>query len=292
MKTVALLLDDRENLYQQFLASEAQGAAGRHGARLLAPDFASGSAWAQLETINAHLRRETPPDAILIMLAAGEPLPSLFERVVKTGIAVVFLNRIPPWLEDLRKAHADALLAGVTPRQESIGEIQARHALRLAPKGAFALLVTGDEANPTAIARKQGFLDAVAGRLQVHCLNGRWSAQGAERAVADWLRLGAWRERPPALVVCHNDAMSLGVRKALARYAAGTERAGITVPPFLGCDGLAEEGQAMVKRGDLVATVVVPPTTPTALEILGRYWTSGIRTGTVFLEPASFPALA
>ena len=292
MKTVALLLDDPENQYQQLAAREAQAAAGRQGVQLLGPDFASGSAWAQVEAINAHLRREKPLDGMLIMLAAGDTTPSLFERVVKAGIPLVFLNRVPTWVEELRKARPEALLAGVTPRQESIGEIQARHALRLVPKGSFVLLVTGDEAARTAVDRKRGFLNAVAGRLEVHSLNGFWTAQGAERAVSDWLRLGGWRERPPVAIVCHNDVMSLGVRKALARYAASAEASEITVPPLVGCDGLVEEGQAMVKRGDLVGTVVVPPTTPTAFEILGRYWASGIRTGTVLLDSESFPPLA
>jgi hypothetical protein len=47
----------------------------------------------------------------------------------------------------------------------------------------------------------------------------------------------------------------------------------------------------MVTRGELAATVVMPPTTPPALEILRRYWDAGERPGTTLLEASSHPAL-
>ena len=61
--------------------------------------------------------------------------------------------------------------------------------------------------------------------------------------------------------------------------------------PLVGCDGLEEEGQAVVARGELAATVVMPATTPPALEILERYWSAGDRPGTVVLEATAYPAL-
>ncbi len=47
----------------------------------------------------------------------------------------------------------------------------------------------------------------------------------------------------------------------------------------------------MVARGELAATVVMPPTTPAALEILGRYWKTGVTSGTRVLDASSHPAL-
>ena len=46
----------------------------------------------------------------------------------------------------------------------------------------------------------------------------------------------------------------------------------------------------MVARGELAATVVVPPTTPAAVEILLRYWATGARAGLVELASEPFPA--
>ena len=293
MKTVALLADDPQNLYQQLLIREAGACAARHDVTLLPAEFGLGSSWTQLESIHAHLRRESRPDGLLVMLAGGQFTSSVFERVAKAGMAVVFLNRIPPWAEDLRKRYPEALIAGVAPHQFGIGQIQARHALRLAPRGGFLVLITGEAASPAAVERKRGFVETVGRAIDVHDLDGRWSAAGAQKTLANWLRIGAERERPIDLVVCHNDAMAEGARRALVEQAERSGRKEVALPPIVGCDGLEQEGLAMLSRGELVATVVVPPTTPPALEVLRRYWDSGARpAATVLVEAASYPPLA
>jgi ABC-type sugar transport system substrate-binding protein len=289
-RTVALLLDDPENQYQQLLVREARASAARSGVTLLEPEFASGSSWTQVESINRHLR-ETRPDGVLVMLAGAQWTRSPFERLPRAGVAVVLLNRIPDWVEELRREHPGALVAGVAPRQEGVGEIQAGQALRVVPPGSFALLVTGEASSAPAIARKRGFLEAVAGRLSVHELDGRWSAKGAVRALGEWFRVGADRERLPDLVVCQNDAMAIGARAALAKQAADSGRRELLRTPLIGCDGTEREGKAMVSRGELAATVVMPPTTPRALQILRRYWDSETPSDTVLLEASSYPAL-
>jgi ABC-type sugar transport system substrate-binding protein len=287
---VALLLDDPENRYQQLLVREARASAARWGVEILEPDFASGSSWTQVESLNRHLR-ETRPDGLLVMLAGGQWTRSPFERLPRAGVPVVLLNRIPDWVEDLRRAYPRALLAGVTPRQEGVGEIQARQALRVTRAGSFAILVTGEASSAAAVARKRAFLETIAGRLSVHEIDGRWSAGGAEKALGEWFRVGAERDRPLDLVVCQNDAMASGARTVLLRQAASPEKRDLARVAMLGCDGLEEEGRSMVARGELAATVVMPPTTPRALEILKRYWDAEGRSDTVLLEASSHPAL-
>jgi ABC-type sugar transport system substrate-binding protein len=210
--------------------------------------------------------------------------------VVKAKVPVVLLNRIPDWVEDVRRSHPQALVAGVTPNQEGIGQIQASQALRLVGPGAFVLLVTGDALSPAAAARRRGFLEKVKGRFTVHEIDGRWSAAGAERAVRDWFRVGAERDRPVGLVVCQNDAMASGVQSALAKRTGAGREAGVRTL-LIGCDGMEQEGKAMVARGELAATVVMPATTPAALEILRRFWETGVTHGTQVLDAASHPAL-
>jgi ABC-type sugar transport system substrate-binding protein len=287
---VALLLDDPENRYQQLLVREARAAAPRLGLEILEPEFAAGSSWTQVESLNRHLR-EARPDGVLVMLAGGQWTRSPFERLPRAGVPVVLLNRVPDWVEDLRRAHPRALVAGVTPRQEGVGEIQAGQALRVARPGSFAILVTGEASSPAAIARKRGFLETVAGRLSVHEIDGRWSATGAEKALGEWFRVGADRDRPLDLVVCQNDAMASGARAALGKQAADSGRRDLARTPLIGCDGTEREGKAMVARGELAATVVMPPTTPRALEILRRYWDTDHRADMVLLEASSHPAL-
>jgi ABC-type sugar transport system substrate-binding protein len=293
MKTVALLLDDPENQYQQLLVREAQNQAGRQGCRLQEPAFAGGSSWTQLETIQSFLRTPTGrPDAVVVMLAGGQMTASAFARLAKADIPMVFVNRVPPWIDDLRAQFPRALVAAVAPRQRGIGEVQAQHAFRLARTGSFVLMVTGEARSQAAIERHQGFLETAGSRFDVHALDGRWSPEGATQVVEEWFRVGAKRDLPLSLVVCHNDSMARGVRTALGRQASITGRSDLALVPIVGCDGLESEGLAMVARGELAGTVVLPTTTPPALKILRRFWDSGATSGTVELEATAYPRLA
>jgi ABC-type sugar transport system substrate-binding protein len=289
--TAALLLEDAQNLYQQLLVREARASAARLGVRMLDPVFAGGSAWNQVETINGYLRGDGRPDGLMIVPAGGESTIGTYQRVAKAGIPLVLLNRIPQWAPDLRSRFPEALLAGVTPNQVGIGRIQAEQALRLARSGANVMLVTGTVGAAAAVERRRGFLDVVRDRFRLHELDGGWSAAKTDKALETWFRLGAERNRLPELVVCQNDAMAEGVRAAFRRQAFALGSHDLERVPLTGCDGLMEEGQARVKRGELTATVVLPPTTPTALDVLRRFWNTGTPTGTVFLEAAPFPAL-
>ena len=47
----------------------------------------------------------------------------------------------------------------------------------------------------------------------------------------------------------------------------------------------------MVARRELSATVVVPATTPLALEALERYWDEAAPSGTLFVDAVSYPAV-
>lgn len=290
-KTVGLLLDDAENQYQQLLVREAQLNAPRCDLELQPPQFAAGSAWAQLESIQGWLRQSDRPDGLMVMLAGGQMTVSAFARVARAGMPMVFLNRVPSWIDDLRAEFPDALVAAVAPRQEGIGEVQGRHALALARPGAFVLLVTGEARSQAAIDRQRGFEAMVGSRFEVHALEGRWSAEGAAQALADWFRMGARRQTPVDLVVCQNDTMAAGVRRTLASQAAASGQGRLLTIPIVGCDGLQQEGRAMIARGELAATVVLPPTTPPALQLLRRYWDAGAQSRTVLLEGTPFPSL-
>ena len=70
------------------------------------------------------------------------------------------------------------------------------------------------------------------------------------------------------MVQAQNDFLALGTRRAIEQETSGSERESRTRVPFLRVDGLAKTGQTWVRQGSLTATVVVPPTSAQALEIL------------------------
>jgi ribose transport system substrate-binding protein len=62
--------------------------------------------------------------------------------------------------------------------------------------------------------------------------------------------------------------------------------------PFTGCDGLIATGQQYVRSGLLAATVVVPPNTKLALEMLVAATQQGKNPPELALTaPASFPSV-
>jgi hypothetical protein len=62
--------------------------------------------------------------------------------------------------------------------------------------------------------------------------------------------------------------------------------------PFTGVDGLPDEGQVWVNRGELVATVVAPVTTLVATDLLVNALRTGTQpSGLTLLELKSYPPL-
>lgn len=99
-------------------------------------------------------------------------------------------------------------------------------------------------------------------------MKGHWTEASAHRAVSSWLRLSTSQRTHIDVVAAQNDAMAMGAKKAFQELPEGPARDRWLSLPFLGCDGLPETGQAWVKRGSLAATIIVPPNTGHALELL------------------------
>ena len=59
----------------------------RRGIRLLDPEFARGSSWTQVESVN-RLLREARPDGVIMILAGGLWTRAPFERLQKAGMKV------------------------------------------------------------------------------------------------------------------------------------------------------------------------------------------------------------
>jgi ABC-type sugar transport system substrate-binding protein len=120
----------------------------------------------------------------------------------------------------------------------------------------------------------------------VHVVEGQWTEDSAHRAVLDWFRLGVGRNQQIRAIVCQNDAMAGGARRALLDHGAAAQ------VPLLGCDGLVDEGQRLVRQSQLAGTIVMPKTSGRAIDLLSAFWERGERADVVELPPTSFPPLS
>jgi ribose transport system substrate-binding protein len=290
MKTVALLLADERNAYQQLLAKKAQELSGRYRVEVLPPRFADGMPVRQIGHFFECVNSATPPDGIVSMLVSADTMRSSLEAVAKAGIDCVLVNRIPAFLPQMSEQHPEVLLASVAPDQVEIGRFQGRQCLRLLPHGGKVILVRGTQEAPSARERREGFLEVAGGTVTIQELNGRWTMDRAEAAVNHFFGIGSARSGID-LFVCQSDPMAAGVRAALDNQAKLQGSPEIAKIPIIGCDGLPDEGQRMVMDKKIDATVVMPPSSPQALEILSKYWSQGIRTPNATLLPTSFPAV-
>jgi ribose transport system substrate-binding protein len=93
-------------------------------------------------------------------------------------------------------------------------------------------------------------------------------------------------------VVCQNDCMTIGARKALIELPVAERKPWLDIP-FLGCDGVRKTGQEWVRTGQLRATVVIPPMAGHALEMLVKAIDSGsMPAERTLCSPRSFPDIA
>jgi len=290
MKTIALLLADENNAYQQLLVKKAKEAAGRHGVEVLPPRFAEGMPVKQIGHFFDCVSGANRPDGIVSMLVSADSMQSSIEKAAKAGIDCVLVNRIPAFLHRMSDQYQDVLLASVAPDQVEIGRVQGGQCRKLLPNGGHVVLVLGADGAPSTLERRAGFLEVVGNTVTVKELNGRWQTDRAEAAVNHLFRIGGGRTKTD-LFVCQNDAMAAGVRAALDGQAEALDLPELAKIPIIGCDGLPDEGQQMVRTRKIDATVVMPPSTPRALEILNRYWSQGARTLDATLPPSSYPPI-
>ena len=118
--------------------------------------------------------------------------------------------------------------------------------------------------------RKAGFEAVCPKNLRVTLLRGKWTEESAFRSVATWLKLGGSIKAGVVAVAAQNDAMAMGARKAFEAINDPQERAKWLSLPFLGSDGLPKTGQAWVRSGSLVATVVTPPMAGQAVKLMAN----------------------
>ena len=235
---------------------------------------------------------ENRPQAILFEPLGATSLPQVARAASSVGIGWVVLNRFAEYLPELRRA-SRAPAFSVSSDHVEIGRIQGLQFAALLPQGGSILYIQGPSENSAAKDRTTGMQQTKPANIRVNTLKGQWTEDSAYKAVLSWMRLPTSVKQAVDLVAAQDDSMAMGARKAIQEKSETEVREKWLRLPFTGCDGLINSGQKAVRSGMLAATVIVPPNTQPALEML----VAAIEQGQnpieqVLTVPSSFPSLA
>jgi ABC-type sugar transport system substrate-binding protein len=294
MNRMALFLADDTNEYQQMMKEDALATAKRLGIELDVY-FADDKVTQQIKQIYECLQRPLSerPQAILTMAVRVNALGRLAREVLQQGIGWLSLNRRMDELQDLRREFPNLPICFVSPDQHEVGRIQGRQFRILLPTGGRILYVQGEATSTPAQYRIEGMREAIEKHnLEVKSvLDGNWTTEDAERVVGNWLRIVMSGKSQIDLIGCQNDAMAMGAVKALKAVAEHLRRSEIARIPVTGCDGVRSFGQKLVNQGQLAATIIMPSTGGTAVELMARALGQGKQlTAEVLLPAVSYPA--
>jgi ABC-type sugar transport system substrate-binding protein len=191
-------------------------------------------------------------------------------------------------MEGLRR-NTQLPIFSVTTNHLETGRIQARQLNALLPEGGTALHLQGAKGSPASLLRTQGTQEITQPNIRLITLNGNWNEEPAFHAVSKWLQFPTSRDSGVTVVVAQNDFMAMGARKAFEQDGH-SEWSSIQ---YLGCDGLKDYGLTWTRQGLLKATVVCPPLTARAMDILAAEVGQGMRAPALTLtEPLSLPAIS
>jgi ribose transport system substrate-binding protein len=238
-----------------------------------------------------YLPAEKRPSAVLFE-PVGTPLAQPARIAASTGVAWVVLNREVDYLAELRRQYKLPMFS-ISTNHEDVGRIQGEQIAHLLPHGGTVLHIEGPSDNNASVRRTAGMLAAKTENVEVRSLRGLWTEQSAYQAVHSWLKLGIGKDLKLGVVAAQNDAMALGARRAFEETAASADRDRLKQLAFIGCDGLEHTGQAAVRRGQLAATVIIPPNAGKAIETV----VTSLRRGNqpaecIFTVPSSYPPIS
>jgi ABC-type sugar transport system substrate-binding protein len=286
---VALTTDDND--YQVEQAAAAEDASRRNGVDLKIL-YADNDAIRQSQQLLQVIQSApVKPDAIIFEPAGSTSLPQVARAAAAGGIGWVILNREAEYIQDLRRTYKVPVFA-ITSDHQEIGRIQGRQMAALLPQGGSVVYIQGPSGSDAAQQRTEGMQEKKPANVQVRMLRAQWTEGSAHQAVSAWLRLSTSRELRIDAIIAQDDSMAIGAKKAFQEISDNEQRRRWLAAPFTGCDGLPKTGQAWVRNGQLAATIVVPPNTGLAIDMLARAAQSGtLPPERTYTETRSFPAL-
>jgi ABC-type sugar transport system substrate-binding protein len=260
---VVVALITRDNDYQAEQAASAADVATRLGVKINVI-YADNDAVNQTQQLVKIIQDPAVHPTAILVEPVGTGMPQVAKAAVAAGIGWGILSRQAEYIPELRLSK-QAPVFSVTTDQEEVGRIQGKQLASLVADGNI-LYIEGPSSSVSRL-RTKGMLATKPPKVVMKTLKGDWTESSAQQAVKSWLSLSTSRQLHIRAVVCQNDAMAMGARKAFVDLTEKDREQWLSTP-FLGCDGVAKTGQEWVHRGFLTATVITPPTAGQALEIL------------------------
>jgi ribose transport system substrate-binding protein len=290
--SVLISLTTKDNDYQQEQAAAAEQAARRLGIDLQIV-FADNDAITQSQQLLKVIQATSGvrPDAIVFEPAGGTALPQVARAAAAAGIGWVVVNRDVEYVSDLRRSYRVPIFT-LTSDHEEVGRIQGQQFGALLPSGGSVLYIQGPTESLAAKQRSAGMYETKPVNIQLKIMKAQWTEESAYKTVSSWLRLSTSHETRIDVIGAQDDSMAVGARKAFQDHTTGAARDRWLSLPYTGCDGLPKTGQAWVRSGLLAATVVIPPNTGEAIDMIVQSMRTGVtppeRSTTAV---SSFPAL-
>lgn len=285
---VVVALITRENDYQAEQAIAAAEMAARLGITIQII-YADNDAINQTQQLIKIIQDPAQRPTAILVEPVGTGMPQVAKAAVGAGIGWGIINSDPDYIAELRRDGAVPVFS-VSTDQSEVGRIQGKQLGILVAEG-NVLCIEGPFNSTATQLRTKGMLSTKPATVELKMLKGDWTERSAHNAVKSWLSLGSWRELQIRGVICQNDAMAMGARKAFVDLTEKDRERWLSIP-FTGCDGVTKTGQDWVRRGLLKATIITAPAAGTALELLAKAVNSGsMPPDRTLIPPRSFPPI-
>jgi ribose transport system substrate-binding protein len=286
---VVVALTTRENDYQAEQAVAVTDMAARLGATIQII-YADNDAVNQTQQLIKIIQDPAQHPTAILVEPVGTGMPQVAKAAVAAGIGWGIINSDPDYISELRRG-GEVPVFSVSTDQSEVGRIQGQQLGVLVPEG-NVLYIEGPFNSMATQQRTKGMLSTKPAAVVLKTLKGDWTERSAHNAAKSWMSLGSSRDLQILGVICQNDAMAMGARKAVVDLTEKDRERWLSIP-FTGCDGVTKTGQDWVRRGLLKATIITAPAAGTALELLAK----AVNTGSMppdrtLIPPKSFPPIA
>jgi ABC-type sugar transport system substrate-binding protein len=265
---------DPVDLYQDLQGRTAHAAAKTAGIDV---DVVFTSAMNQYRVIRKRLGDPTRPVDAVVLEPAMVTTIDLILKDLRGRAGAVLLNAWDPIVETYAQGWPNARPIGtISMPHTKFGELQGKQVSSVVGQGGSILVVTGPSGSSAAIERLQGLKSTLRPDIQVSDIAaGQWNE--AEGALAFWSWYGVFKHRQDRIeaVAGQSDDLAVGVRQAAAKVPNAEHARMFTEAKYFGVGAVPGFGKEKVDGGTLYASIVAPPNTGTAIDMLQRFWATG-----------------